>query len=117
MKLFVAGLPADFDEVDLREMFELYGDISAVKLIKDRVTNKSKGFGFVEMPNEEEARETIKILNGAGMGRGKKMSVQEANEAGGSGSRPAYPSAPKRNYSSGSGDGYKGRSDGDRFNR
>lgn len=117
MKLFVAGLPADFDEVDLREMFELYGDISAVKLIKDRVTNKSKGFGFVEMPNEEEAKETIKILNGVGMGRGKKMSVQEANEAGGAGgggARSSYSQGPRRNYSSGGGGGYRGRSDSDR---
>lgn len=87
MKLFVAGLPADFDEVDLREMFELYGEISAVKLITDRATGKSKGFGFVEMPNVEEAKETIRILNGVGLGRGKKMSVQEANEGGGSNDR------------------------------
>jgi RNA recognition motif-containing protein len=80
MKLFVAGLPADFDETDLREMFELYGEVASAKLIIDRATGKSKGFGFVDMPATAEAKETIEALHGVGLRGGKKMSVQEAEE-------------------------------------
>ena len=79
MKLFVAGLPSDFDDVDLKEMFELYGDIRSAKLITDKATGKSKGFGFVEMPDKTEAQQTIEALDGASM-KGKKISVKEAEE-------------------------------------
>lgn len=79
MKLFVAGLPSDFDDVDLKEMFELYGEIKSAKLIIDKETGKSKGFGFVEMPDKTEAEQTIEALDGAGM-KGKKISVKEAEE-------------------------------------
>lgn len=80
MKLFVAGLPSDFDETDLKEMFELYGDVSSAKLIIDRETGKSKGFGFIEMPDNTEAKETIEALHNVGIRGGKKISVQEAEE-------------------------------------
>ena len=80
MKLFVAGLPNDFDDTDLREMFELYGEVKSAKLVVDKATGKSKGFGFVEMPNKIEARETIEALDGAGLKQGKKMAVKEAEE-------------------------------------
>jgi cold-inducible RNA-binding protein len=80
MKLFVAGLPNDFDDVDLREMFELYGEVRSAKLVIDRATGKSKGFGFVEMANKAEAMETIEALDGAGLPRGKKIVVKEAEE-------------------------------------
>ncbi len=80
MKLFVAGLPNDFDDVDLREMFELYGEVKYSKLVVDKATGKSKGFGFVDMPNTLEARETIEALDGAGLKQGKKIVVKEAEE-------------------------------------
>lgn len=80
MKLFVAGLPNDFDETDLREMFELYGDVRSAKLIVDRATGKSKGFGFVEMPDRNEALQTIEALDGAGLKGGKKIAIKEAEE-------------------------------------
>lgn len=80
MKLFVAGLPNDFDDIDLKEMFELYGEVKSAKLVVDRATGKSKGFGFVEMPNKIEAQETIEALDGAGLRQGKKMAVKEAEE-------------------------------------
>lgn len=79
MKLFVAGLPNDFDEVDFKEMFELYGELRSAKLIIDRETGKSKGFGFIEMVDDVEAQETIAALNGAAI-KGKKLSVQIAEE-------------------------------------
>ncbi|MEP6512853.1 MAG: RNA-binding protein [Parafilimonas sp.] len=79
MKLFVAGFPNDFDDVDLKEMFELYGEVVSAKLIIDRETGKSKGFGFVDMPDKDQAQQTIEVLNGAGI-KGKKISVQEAED-------------------------------------
>ena len=63
MKLFVAGLPYDFDDVDLKEMFELYGAVNFAKIVMDRETGKSKGFGFVDMPDETEARGAIETLD------------------------------------------------------
>ena len=79
MKLFVAGLPYDFDDVDLKEMFELYGAVNFAKIVMDRETGKSKGFGFVDMPDDTEARGAIETLDNASI-RGKKMAVKEAEE-------------------------------------
>src|SRR5689334_16456163 len=81
MKLFVAGFPNDFDEIDLKEMFELYGEVKSAKLVTDRATGKSKGFGFIEMADKNEAIQTIEALHGAVI-KGKKISVQEAEEKG-----------------------------------
>lgn len=77
MTLFVTGLTYDMDDVDLKEMFELYGEVSSAKVILDKETRKSRGFGFVDMPDSNEAREAINVLDGVGLGR-KKMSVKEA---------------------------------------
>jgi RNA recognition motif-containing protein len=82
MKLFVASIPADFDDVDLKEMFELYGEVTSAKVIVDRATGKSKGFGFVDMLDKAEALATIETLNGARI-RGKALSVMEADNSGG----------------------------------
>jgi cold-inducible RNA-binding protein len=79
MKLFVVGFPNDFDDVDLKEMFELYGDISSAKVVLDRETGRSRGFGFVDMTNDAEAVEAMKTLDGAGI-KGKKLSVKQAEE-------------------------------------
>ena len=79
MKLFVAGIPYDFDDVDLKEMFELYGAVNSAKIVMDRETGKSKGFGFVDMPDDTEARQAIETLDNASI-RGKKMAVKEADE-------------------------------------
>lgn len=80
MKLFVAGLPNDFDDTDLKEMFELYGEVKSAKIVVDRETGKSKAFGFVDMPDKNEARETIEVLNGARLPKGKIIVVKEAEE-------------------------------------
>src|SRR5690349_16432872 len=77
MMLFIAGLSTDFDDVDLKEMFELYGEVASARIITDRNTGKSKGFGFVDMPNKEEAKETIATLDNVVLGK-KRISVKEA---------------------------------------
>ena len=65
MNIFVGSLPFSIDEADLRESFEAYGTVDSVKIITDKFTGRSKGFGFVEMSNDEEAQKAIDELNGA----------------------------------------------------
>ena len=59
MKLFVAGLPYDLDDAELEEIFEKFGTIASARVAIDRATGKSKGFAFVEMPNDTEAKNAI----------------------------------------------------------
>ncbi|MBW1657350.1 RNA recognition motif domain-containing protein [Flavobacterium quisquiliarum] len=65
MNIFVGSLPFSIEEADLRESFEVYGTVDSVKIITDKFTGRSKGFGFVEMPNDAEAQKAIDELNGA----------------------------------------------------
>jgi RNA recognition motif-containing protein len=83
MKLFVAGLPYDlFDD----ELVEIFGAITSAKVAIDKETGKSKGFAFVEMPNDEEAKEAIEHLNDISLGK-KPLVVKQADErSSGSGS-------------------------------
>ena len=63
MNIFVAKLNFDTQENDLQDFFEEFGEVDSVKIIMDKFTRKSKGFGFVEMPNDEEAQAAIEGLN------------------------------------------------------
>lgn len=65
MDIFVGSLPFKLEEAELRNMFEAHGTVNSVKIIVDKVTRQNKGFGFVEMPNEDEAQSAIAALNGA----------------------------------------------------
>ena len=65
MNIFVGSLPFSIEEADLRESFEAYGTVDSVKIITDKFTGRSKGFGFVEMSNDDEAQKAIDELNGA----------------------------------------------------
>jgi len=84
MKIFVAGLPYDMDDAELEEFFEKFGTVSSVKVAMDRETGKSKGFGFVEMPNDAEAKEAIEGLNDISLGK-KSLVVKQAEEKPGGG--------------------------------
>jgi RNA recognition motif-containing protein len=79
MKLFVAGLPYDMDDAELMEFFEKFGTVASAKVTMDKETGKSRGFAFVEMPMEEQAREAIEGLNNLGIGK-KVMIVKPAEE-------------------------------------
>lgn len=81
MKLFVAGLPYDLDDAELEEIFEKFGKIASAKVSIDRETGKSRGFAFVDMPNDEEAREAIEHLNDISLGK-KPLVVKQADERG-----------------------------------
>ncbi len=63
MNIFVAKLNFDTREDDLREAFEEFGEVDSVKIINDKFSGRSKGFGFVEMPDDEAARNAIESLN------------------------------------------------------
>jgi RNA recognition motif-containing protein len=79
MNIFVGSLPFSLQEADLRELFEAYGEVSTVKLISDRETGRSKGFGFVEMSDDEAAQKAITGLNGADV-KGRSIAVSQAEE-------------------------------------
>ena len=93
MNLFVAGVPYDFDDVDLKEMFELYGDVNSARVILDKETRKSKGFGFVDFANTVDAEKAIQDLDGVQL-EGKTLAVKVAedrknnSEGGGGGFNP-----------------------------
>ncbi len=77
MNIYVGNLPYDLDRDALREIFEAYGQVSTARIVSDRETGRSKGFGFVEMANDAEARQAIEALNGKDVG-GRKAVVNEA---------------------------------------
>ncbi|BBD46097.1 hypothetical protein SDC9_172461 [bioreactor metagenome] len=76
MNIFVAGLSYQINDADLKELFEEYGEITSAKIITDRETRRSKGYGFVEMADEDGQR-AIEELNGAEYD-GRTLSVSEA---------------------------------------
>jgi len=76
-KLYVGNLSYDVTEQDLTENFGKAGTCASAKIIRDRDTNRSKGFGFVEMSSEDEAQEAIKKLNGVEL-NGRKIMVNLA---------------------------------------
>ena len=108
MKLFVVGLPYDLDDAELEEIFEKFGTVISAKVSIDRETGKSRGFGFVEMPVSEEAKEAIEHLNDINLGK-KPLIVKEAEErpSSGGGNRPG----------GGSGGGYRPGGGGGGYNK
>jgi len=84
MKIFIKGLPLQVGEAELKEVFGDFGQVKSLRIIMDRETGKSKGFGFVEMPSDEEAREAIRNMNG-GDYYGNRILVTEAKEDGAQG--------------------------------
>jgi RNA recognition motif-containing protein len=64
MNIYVGNLPFHASEDDIKELFEAYGQVTSVSVIKDKYTGQSRGFGFVEMPNTNEGQSAIQELNG-----------------------------------------------------
>lgn len=77
MNIFIAGLSYEVNDADLNNLFEEYGVISSAKVIMDRATSRSKGYGFVEMENSVEAKKAIAELDGAEY-EGRTLAVSEA---------------------------------------
>ena len=95
MNIFVGSLPFSIEEADLRESFEAYGAVDSVKIITDKFTGRSKGFGFVEMSNDEEAQKAINELNGATV-QGRAIVVNKSEPK---------PEGERRSFNSGGGRG------------
>jgi RNA recognition motif-containing protein len=103
MKIYVGNLNYNVTEDDLRASFEPFGDVSEASVISDRFSGRSKGFGFVEMPNQEEAEKAIAEMNGKEI-QGRSLIVNQARpreerprrEGGGGGER--FRSGSRRNY-------------------
>lgn len=77
MNIYVGNLNYDTTEDELKQAFEQYGQVESVKIISDRYTGRSKGFGFIEMPVDDEARAAIEGLDGSDLG-GRNLKVNEA---------------------------------------
>ncbi len=77
MNIFVAKLNYDTQEDSLREAFEVFGEVSSAKIIMDKFTGRSKGFGFVEMPEDDDALSAISKLNDSELD-GRTIVVKEA---------------------------------------
>lgn len=95
-KLYVGNLPYSFRDEDMQQAFSQFGSVSSAKVMMERDTGRSKGFGFVEMGSDAEAQAAIKGMNGQSVG-GRDLVVNEA--------RPMEPRPPR---SGGYGGGYGG---------
>lgn len=93
MKLFVGSLPFSTTDDELQQMFAQYGTVDSARVLTDRETNRSRGFGFVEMGNDDEAKAAIEALHDSELG-GRKIVVNEA--------RPRE-ERPRREFSGGGG--------------
>lgn len=79
MNIYVGSLSYEVTEEDLKEAFEAFGQVESAKIIKDRYSDRSKGFGFVEMPGKAEAQSAIDALNGQDL-KGRMLKVNEARQ-------------------------------------
>lgn len=131
MNIYVANIAYSVKDQDLRELFEAYGEVTSAKIIMDKATNRSRGFGFVEMAEDGAARQAIEGTNGKNF-QGRDLVVNEARprpegdrggfgggggyRSGGGGDRGGYRGGGDRGGDRG---GYRGGSDrgGDRWSR
>jgi len=110
MKIYVGGLPYQTDDEQLTQIFSTYGEVTSAKIITDRDTGRSKGFGFVEMSDNEAAKRAIAELHQAELG-GRTITVNEARpleprSGGGGGGRGGYGGGGDRRGGGGGGGGY-----------
>jgi len=77
MNIYVGNLSRDVTEVDLKDAFKAFGEVQSASVIKDKFSGESRGFGFVEMPNKDEAEKAIAGLNGREL-KGRNLTVNEA---------------------------------------
>ena len=77
MNIYIGNLPYNVTEADVQTAFSAFGEVSSVNIITDKFSGQSKGFGFVEMPNNSEADEAIKALNESSF-KGRNIKVNQA---------------------------------------
>jgi len=127
MNIFVGSLPFHLEEAELRELFEAYGEVSSARIITDKFSGRSRGFGFVEMPDDAAAQKAIDELNNAEVD-GRTIVVNKSEErkdsdrkrsfgGGGGGNRGGY---DKGGFNKGGSGGYSregNKRNGGGFNR
>jgi RNA recognition motif-containing protein len=89
MEIFVSNIPFASTQDDIRQLFDEFGTVERVSIITDRETGRSRGFGFVGMPNDDEARAAIEALHGIEL-LGRTLTVNEA--------RPREPRSSRRDW-------------------
>ena len=115
MNIYVGNLSWNLKDQDLSTLFATYGEVGSAKIVTDKFTNRSKGFGFVEMPNDDQAQAAIAALNGSEVD-GRNIVVNESRPkpegSGGGGFK-------KRSFGGGGGGGFKkgGNGGGGGYNR
>ena len=108
MNIYISNLSFKVEDNDLRQLFEEYGEVTSAKVVMDRYTGRSKGFGFIEMPDDEAAQKAITELNQAEYD-GRMITVNEA--------RPREERPARGNYGGhGGGDRHRSGGHGDRQN-
>jgi RNA recognition motif-containing protein len=102
MNIYVGNLSWGLKEQDLADLFSPFGEVASAKIVMDKMTNRSKGFGFVDMPNDEQAQAAISQLNGSEI-EGRNLVVNESRpkEGGDSGGYK------KKSFGGGGGGGFK----------
>lgn len=115
MNIYVSNISYDTQEESFNALFAQYGEVSSARIITDRETGRSRGFGFVEMANDEEGQAAIDALNGTEF-EGKELNVSVArertertNRGGGYGSRGGYGNHNSSYGNHGGGNGYGNR--------
>ncbi|MEZ4800236.1 MAG: RNA-binding protein [Flavobacteriales bacterium] len=98
MNIFVSGLNYSLTSEELNEIFSRFGEVSSAKVILDKETGRSRGFGFVEMSSEEDGRNAVSALDQSEV-KGRKINVKQAEE------RPQRSERPQRNFGGGGRDG------------
>jgi RNA recognition motif-containing protein len=106
MNLFVAGLPYDLDDDELMEIFEKFGAVNSAKVAMDKETGKSRGFGFVDMKNDAEAKDAIENLNDISLGKKPLVVKQAEDRQGGSGGGGGFRGGSGGGGNRGGGGGY-----------
>jgi RNA recognition motif-containing protein len=104
MNIYVGNLSWNLKDQDVANLFTPFGEVTSAKIVMDKFTQRSKGFGFVEMPNDQEAQAAIAQLNGSEID-GRNLVVNESRpKEGGSGDSGGF---KKRSFGSGGGGGFK----------
>ena len=105
MNIYVGNLSWNLKDQDLTDLFAPFGDVASAKIVQDKFTQRSKGFGFVEMPNDEQAQAAIAQLNGSEVdGRNLVVNESRPKEEGSEGGSGGF---KKRSFGGGGGGGFK----------
>jgi hypothetical protein len=116
MNIYVGNLSWSLKDQDLANLFAPFGEVGSAKIVTDKFTQRSKGFGFVEMPNDDQAQAAIAQLNGTEV-EGRNIVVNESRpkqEGGGSGGGSGF---KKRSFGGGGGGGFKKGGGGGGYNK